>query len=147
MKLQHVIMQDPDLMRLDTLTSSVEYHGMPDPVFMMMNPNEKYATLSEIDAAAKDGADGIFYTYGKEGRDDFVAGEAWIIVPREYSVLLYLKYSDRILLTLNLFQMKAVIGSCAKTLGNKVDLVTLNKYIRFCNSQGILEKVTNHVKT
>jgi hypothetical protein len=144
--LLHIIVNDPEGMWAGSIISSVEFQGLVDPIYMMIDPGVKFDLPSEIDNTNKTDPDGLYYTFGKEEHGDLIPGDIWMVVPRSISALLLVKYSDKILLTMNHLQMKTVVGACSAML-DKASAALLHKYIRFCHKQGILNEVMNHVKT
>lgn len=143
--LLHVIFNNPEGMGANSIIASVEFHNFKDPIYMMIDPGEKFDLPSEIDNTNKN-PDGLYFTFGKEADDDLVPGDIWMIVTRSAADLLLVKYSDKILLTMNHLQMKAVTGACI-TMFDKANVLLLHKYIRYCHEQGILNEVMNNVKT
>lgn len=143
--LLHVIFNNPGDMRADCIVASVEFHDLKDPVYMMIDPGEKFDLPSEIDNTNKN-PDGLYFTFGKEADDDLVPGDIWMIVARSAADLLLVKYSDKILLTMTHLQMKAVTGVCNTTF-DKANVLLLHRYIRYCHKQDILNEAMNYVKT
>lgn len=138
--LTHVVYDEPETVLAERIVSTVEQHGIKDPVYMMMDPGDNFDLPSEIDNNTEKNGGGLYITFSKTKTKDFadISGEIWIVANGELAGLLFLKYSAKIQLILDHDQMKMMIASCKECIGNKVNLITLNRYIRFCKSQHLL---------